>query len=99
LDASQGPMVPMVNEFPDVFPEELPSMPLDRYIEFVIDLMPGIAPIYKRPYRMATQQLAELEEHIKELLEKGYIHPSSSPWFFPEVGWYSKVARGLSCPK
>jgi hypothetical protein len=103
LDTSQGPMVPMVNEFPDAFPEELPSMPLDRYIEFVIDLMPGIAPIYKRPYRIATQQLAELEEHIKELIEKGYIHPSSSPWgapwFFPEVGWYSKVARGLSCPK
>jgi hypothetical protein len=45
--------------------------------------MHGTAPIYKRQYRMATQQLAELKEHIKELLEKGYIHPSSSPWGAP----------------
>jgi hypothetical protein len=43
-------------------------------------LMPGTTPIYKRPYRMATQELAELKEHIKELLEKGHIYPSSSPW-------------------
>jgi hypothetical protein len=80
LDASQGPMVPVVKKFPDVFPEELPSMPPHRDIEFVIDLMPGTAPIYKSPYRMATPQLAELKEHIKELLEKCYVHPSSSPW-------------------
>jgi hypothetical protein len=47
-------MVPMVNEFPDVFPEELPGMPPDQFIEFVIDLKHGTAPIYKSPYRMAT---------------------------------------------
>jgi hypothetical protein len=51
----------------------------------VIDLMPGIAPIYKRPYRMATEQLAELKEHIKELIEKGYIHPSSTPRGVPVI--------------
>jgi hypothetical protein len=79
LDVSQGPVVPVVNEFSDVFLEELPGMPPDRDIEFVIDLMPSTAHIYKRPYRMATQQLAKLKEHIKELLEKGYICPSSSP--------------------
>jgi hypothetical protein len=79
LDASQGPMVLVVNEFSDVFPEELPGMPPDRDIEFVIDLKPGIAPIYKSPYRMATPQLSEFKEHINELLEKGFIHPSSSP--------------------
>jgi hypothetical protein len=83
LDASQGPMVPVVNEFLNVFPEELPGMPPDRDIEFVIDLMPGTAPIYRSPYRMATLQLAELNEHIKELLENGYIRPSSSPWGAP----------------
>jgi hypothetical protein len=55
LDVSQGPMVPVVNEFPDVFPEELLGMPPDRDIDLVIDLMLGIAPIYKRPYRMVTQ--------------------------------------------
>jgi hypothetical protein len=52
----------------------------DRDIKFVIDLMSTTAPIYKRPYRMATQQLAKLKKHIKKLLEKGYIHPSSSSW-------------------
>jgi hypothetical protein len=80
LDASQGSEVPVVNEFLDVFPEELPGMPHDRDIKFVIELKPGIAPIYKTPYRMATPELAELKEHIKELLEKGFIHPSSSLW-------------------
>jgi hypothetical protein len=77
--------VPVVNEFSDVFLEELPGMPPDRDIEFVIDLMPGTAPTYKRPYMMATQQLAKLKEHIKELLEKGYIHPSSYPWGAPVI--------------
>jgi hypothetical protein len=70
LDASQGSKVPAVNEFPDVFLEELPGMPPDRDIEFVIELKPGTTPIYKTPYRMTTPELAELKEHIKELLEK-----------------------------
>jgi hypothetical protein len=74
LDASPGSEVPVVNEFPDVFPKELPG------IEFVIELKPGIAPIYKTPFRMTTPELAELKEHIRELLEKGFISPSSSPW-------------------
>jgi hypothetical protein len=80
LDASQGSEVPGVNEFSDVFPEEFPGMPPDRDIEFVIELKPGTTPIYKTPYRMATPELAELKEHVKELLEKGFIFPSSSPW-------------------
>jgi hypothetical protein len=79
LDASQGSEVPVVNEFPDVFPEELPRMPPDQDIEFVIELKPDTSPLYKTPYRMATLELAELKEHIKELLEKGFIRPSSSP--------------------
>jgi hypothetical protein len=85
LDASQGSEVPVVNEFPDVFLEELPGMPPDQDIEFVIELMPGTTPIYKTPYRMATPEVAELKEHIKELLEKGFIHPSSSPWGAPVI--------------
>jgi hypothetical protein len=79
LDASQGSEVPVVNEFPYVFLEELPGMPPNRDIELVIQLKPGIVPIYKTPYRMATPELAELKEHIKELLEKQFICPSSSP--------------------
>jgi hypothetical protein len=80
LGGSEGLMVQVVNEFPDVFHEELPGMPPNRDIEFVIDLMPGTMPIYKSPYRKATPKLAKLKEHIKELLEKGFIHPSSFPW-------------------
>jgi hypothetical protein len=85
LDASQGSEVLVVNESPDVFPEELPGMPPDRDIEFVIELKPGTTPTYKTPYRMATLELAELKEHIKELLEKGFIHPSSSSWGAPVI--------------
>jgi hypothetical protein len=85
LDASQGSEVPVVNEFSDVFPEELPGMPPDRDIEFVIELKPGTTPIYKTPYRMATPELVELKEHVKELLEKGFIYPSSSPWGAPVI--------------
>jgi hypothetical protein len=85
LDASQGSEVLVVNKFFDVFPEELPGMPPNQDIEFVIELKPGTSPIYKTHYRMATLELAELKEHIKELLEKGFIHPSSSPWGAPVI--------------
>jgi hypothetical protein len=85
LDASQGPEVPVVSEFLDVFPEELPGMTPDCDIEFVIELMSRTAHIYKSPYRMATPELVELKERIKELLEKGFVCPSSSPWGAPVI--------------
>ena len=59
--------VPVVNEYPDVFPEAFPRMPPDRDIEFVIDLVPGTALITKRPYRMAASELAELKKQLEEL--------------------------------
>jgi hypothetical protein len=71
--------VPVVNEYPDVFPEELPDMPPDRDIEFVIDLIPGTSPIAKRPYRMAASELMELKKQLEELQRIGFIRPSSSP--------------------
>jgi hypothetical protein len=80
LDAAATMDVRTVSEFPDVFPEELSGMPPDREIEFVIELVPGTAPIFKRPYRIAANQLAELKEQLQELLDKGYIRPSASPW-------------------
>ncbi|WVZ53560.1 hypothetical protein U9M48_004483 [Paspalum notatum var. saurae] len=58
-------------------------MPPDRNVEFLIDLFPGTAPITKRPYRMAPAELAELKEQLRELLQKGFIRPSSSPWGAP----------------
>jgi hypothetical protein len=85
LDVSQGSEVPVVNEFPNVFPDELPGMSPDRDIEFVIELKPGTVPIYKTPFRMMTPELAELKEHIRELVEKGFIRPSSSPWGAPVI--------------
>jgi hypothetical protein len=97
LGASQGPEVPMVNEFPDVFPEELLGMPPNRDIKFVIELVAGIAPVYKRPYRMAAKQLAELKDQIKELLDKGYICPSSPPWGAPMIFILKKDGTQSMC--
>jgi hypothetical protein len=83
-----------------VFPEELPGMPPDRDVEFVIDLLPGTAPISKHPYRMSSTQLLEIKKNIRELLAMGFIRPSSSPWghqnLCREEGWYSKDVCGLS---
>jgi hypothetical protein len=73
----------VIEEFMDVFPEELPGMPPERGVEFYIDLIPGTAPIAKRPYRMAPTELAELKLQITELQQKGYVCPSSSPWGAP----------------
>jgi hypothetical protein len=70
----------MACKFPDVFPEDLLGMPLDQDIEFTIELQPGTAPISRRPYKMTPKELVELKVQLKELLDKGYIHPSSSPW-------------------
>jgi hypothetical protein len=75
-----GDNIRVVRDFPDVFPEELPGMPPDREVEFVIDLLPGTAPISKRPYRMYVEELKELKKKLTELQEAGYIRPSSSPW-------------------
>jgi hypothetical protein len=58
--------VPVLKEYPDVFPEELPGMPLDRDVEFIIDLLPGTGPIAKRPYKMDIQELKELKKQLKE---------------------------------
>ena len=66
--------MPVVSDFPDVFPEELPGMPPDRSVDFVIELVPGTAPISKRPYRMAPEELVELKRQIDELEEKGLFN-------------------------
>jgi hypothetical protein len=73
----------VVQEYLDVFPEELPGMPLDHNIEFIIELLPVTPPISQRPYRMPVNELAELKKQIAELQSKGFIHPSLSPWGAP----------------
>ncbi|OWM63611.1 hypothetical protein CDL15_Pgr008154 [Punica granatum] len=83
VDSSKLSEIPVVCEFPDVFPNELPGLPSDREFEFTIELEPGIAPISRAPYRMAPSELKELKVQLQELLEKGFIRPSVSPWGAP----------------
>jgi hypothetical protein len=75
--------IKVVSEFPDVFSKDLPGMSPKRKVEFAIELLPGTAPISKRAYRVSGPELVELKKQIDELLEKGYIRPSTSPWATP----------------
>jgi hypothetical protein len=77
--------IPVVNEFMDVFPQELPGMPPDREIEFTIDLKPGTTPISQAPYKMGPKELKELKEQLDELESKGFIQESISPWGSPVI--------------
>jgi hypothetical protein len=77
--------IPVVCEYADAFLDELPGMPSDRDIEFAIELQPGTTPISKRPYRMPPAELAELKKQLQELLNKGFIRPSTSPWGCPAL--------------
>ncbi|GJR55501.1 putative reverse transcriptase domain-containing protein [Tanacetum coccineum] len=75
--------VQIVQYFPEVFPEDLPGLPPTRQVEFQIDLVPGAAPVARAPYRLAPSEMKELSEQLKELSDKGFIRPSSSPWGAP----------------
>ncbi|KAJ9563463.1 hypothetical protein OSB04_008623 [Centaurea solstitialis] len=75
--------VPVVSEYLDVFPDDLPGVPPERQVEFRIDLVPGAAPIAKAPYRLASPEMQELSKQLEELLDKGFIRPSTSPWGAP----------------
>ena len=73
----------VVREFSDVFPEDVPGIPLDREIDFQIELAPRTEPISKAPYRMAPLELKELKVQMEELVNKGFVRPSTSPWGAP----------------
>jgi hypothetical protein len=77
--------IPVVCEYANAFPDELPGMPPDRDIEFAIELQLGTTPISKRPYRMPPAELAELKKQLQELLDKGFIRPSTWPWGCPSL--------------
>nr|GEU33396.1 putative reverse transcriptase domain-containing protein [Tanacetum cinerariifolium] len=82
-DRSEGKQledVPVVRDFPEVFPKDLPSLPPARQVEFQIDLIPGAAPVARAPYRLAPSEMKELSEQLQEIYDKGFIRPSSSPW-------------------
>ncbi|GJU01043.1 putative reverse transcriptase domain-containing protein [Tanacetum coccineum] len=85
-DKSEGKRledVPIVRDFPEVFPEYLSGIPPARQVEFQIDLVPGAAPVARAPYRLAPSEMKELAEQLQELSDKGFIRPSSSPWGAP----------------
>ncbi|GJR52148.1 reverse transcriptase domain-containing protein [Tanacetum coccineum] len=75
--------VPVVRDFPEVFPEDLPGLPPTRQVEFHIELIPVAAPVARAPYRFAPTEVKELAEQLKEISDKGFIRPSSSPWGAP----------------
>ncbi|GJR49275.1 putative reverse transcriptase domain-containing protein [Tanacetum coccineum] len=76
-------MCRLYGDFLDVFPEDLPGLPLMRQVKFQIDLVPGVAPVARAPYRLAPSELQELSTQLQELSDKGFIRPSSSPWGAP----------------
>ena len=75
--------IPIVKEFPDVFPDDISSLPSDKAIEVDIELIPGTELISIPPYRVAPAKLKELKAQLEELLSKGFIRPSTSPWGAP----------------
>jgi hypothetical protein len=77
--------IPVLRDFPDVFPEELPGMPLDRDVELAIEIPPGTYTISKRPYRIPPNELVEMKKQLKELEDKGFIRASSSSWGCPRM--------------
>jgi hypothetical protein len=92
-----GDNIRVVRDFPDVFPEELPGMPPDREVEFVIDLLPRTAPISKWTYRMFVEELKGLKKQLTKLQEVGYVRPSSSPWGAPVLFVQKKDGSQRMC--
>ena len=83
-EARQNLSLPrVVCEYEDVFPDELPGLPSHRDVDFVIELHPGMSPISMTPHRMTPVELQELKVQIQELLDKGFIRPSTLPWSAP----------------
>ncbi|GJR08512.1 putative reverse transcriptase domain-containing protein [Tanacetum coccineum] len=91
--------VPVVQEFPEVFPEDLPGIPPTRQVEFRIDLVPGATPVARAPYRLAPSEMKELAEQLQELTDKGFIRPSSSPWGAPVLFVKKKDGSFLGCAR
>jgi hypothetical protein len=73
----------ILREYKDLFPEEVLGLPLRRDIDFSIELAPGVVPVSRMPYQMSTPELVELKLQLKEMMDKGYIRPSMSPWGAP----------------
>ncbi|GJU83154.1 putative reverse transcriptase domain-containing protein [Tanacetum coccineum] len=75
--------IPVVREFPEVFPKDLPGLPSVRQVEIQINLIPGTTPVARAPYRLAPSKMQELSNQLQELSDRGFIRPSTSPWGAP----------------
>ena len=84
LDSKRGQVdvekIPIVREFSDVFTEELPGIPLEREVDLSKEIVPGTTPVSRAPYRIAPEKLKELKVQLHELLDKGFVRTSVSPW-------------------
>nr|GEX94444.1 hypothetical protein [Tanacetum cinerariifolium] len=89
--------VPIVRDFYEVFPEDLPGLPPTRQVEFQIDLIPGVAPVARAPYRLAPFEMKELSGQLQELFDKGFIRPNSSPWGAPILFFKKKDGSFWMC--
>ncbi|GJS97122.1 putative reverse transcriptase domain-containing protein [Tanacetum coccineum] len=89
--------VPIIQDFPEVFPEDLSGIPPVRQVEFQIDLVPGAGPVARAPYRLASSEMKELSDQLHELFDKGFIRPSSSPWGAPVLFVKKKDASFQMC--
>ncbi|GJY80019.1 putative reverse transcriptase domain-containing protein [Tanacetum coccineum] len=92
-DGKQINDIPIIRDFPEVFPEDLPGLPPTRPVEFHIDLIPRAAPVARAPYRLAPSEIKELSKQLQELFDKGFIRPSSSPWGAPVLGIHVDPAK------
>jgi len=90
-------VIPVVQDFGDVFPEEVPGLPPSREVEFSIDLIPGTGPVSMAPYRMALAELVEVKKHIEDLMEKQFIRPNTSPWGAPVLLVKKKDGSSRMC--
>ncbi|GJU84364.1 putative reverse transcriptase domain-containing protein [Tanacetum coccineum] len=99
-DKSEGKQikdVPIVRDFPKVFPKDFPGLPPARPVEFQIDLIPGVAPVARAPYRLAPSEMKELSEQLQKLSDKGFIRPSSSLWGAPVLFFKKKDGSFRMC--
>ncbi|GJW31706.1 putative reverse transcriptase domain-containing protein [Tanacetum coccineum] len=83
--------VPVIRDFPEVFPDDFPGLPPPRQVKFRIELVLKAAPVARAPYRLAPSEMKELSDQLKELSEKGFIRPISSPWELLCSSVYSKI--------
>ncbi|GKC92642.1 putative reverse transcriptase domain-containing protein [Tanacetum coccineum] len=89
--------VPIIQNFLELFPKDFLGLPSTRQVEFQIDLIPGVAPVARAPYRLAPSEMKELSDQLKEISNKGFIRPSSSPWGAPVLFVRKKDGSFLMC--